>query len=115
MIQKWVIKDADDNILNTFQGLVDISLLNNDWYGTMIVACEQLPDEEEPVAPEATEEDKRRLERTLVFSNTLDIMNALWFNGLTQVQQDEIAVWRQAWLDYPSDLTLTRPEDLDLF
>jgi hypothetical protein len=42
-------------------------------------------------------------------------MNTLWFNGLTQVQQDEIAVWRQAWLDYPSDLTLTRPEDLDLF
>jgi len=115
MIQKWVIKDADDNILNTFQGLVDTSLLNNDWYGTMIVACEQLPDEEEPLAPEATEEDKRRLERTLVFANTLDIMNTLWFNGLTQTQQDEIATWRQAWLDYPNDLTLTRPEDLDLF
>ena len=77
-----------------------------------------LSSNEEPVyvEPTLTEEqivENRRDDRTDVFSRTLDVMNTIWYSSLTAEQQAEIAVWRQAWLDYPA--TGVRPEDLAIF
>jgi|21_taG_2_1085346.scaffolds.fasta_scaffold00790_11 hypothetical protein len=44
----------------------------------------------------------RRVERDEVFTSTLDILNPLWYASLSTSQQDNLAVWRQQWLDYPS-------------
>jgi len=54
--------------------------------------------------------DERRAYRSKVFSNTLDKLNPLWYNLLTEQQKLDLAEWRQAWLDYPS--TGVIPEDL---
>jgi len=56
---------------------------------------------------------KRREERTIEFSNTLDLMQPLWFSDLTLEQQEGLAAWRQAWLEYPSTgIKPERPEGI---
>ena len=51
----------------------------------------------------------RRLERTREFEETLDKINPAWWDSFTQAQKDELAAWRQAWLDYPNTPEATRP------
>lgn len=65
--------------------------------------------------PETQEEIllRRRDERKEIFAFTIDAMSAFWHNSLSSEQQQEIATWRQAWLDYPA--TGNRPDDLDIF
>lgn len=46
--------------------------------------------------------ESRRLERRDVFTDTLDKLNWFWASSMTIEQQDEVAAWRQAWLDYPA-------------
>ena len=50
----------------------------------------------------ALEADQRRKERQQKFSETLDTMNPIWYNGLTSQQKTDLETWRQQWLDYPS-------------
>ena len=67
---------------------------------------------------EASEEalvSSRRNERTLEFSLTLDKVNGWWKDNLTAEQVTAIGTWRQAWLNYPNNLTLTRPIRPTLF
>lgn len=53
-------------------------------------------------------EGKKRL-RDSVFRTSIDKMNPLWWEELTQEQLDAVRTWRQAWLDYPN--TGIRPDD----
>lgn len=50
----------------------------------------------------ALEAGARREERIQKFSETIDLMNPLWYNSLTDQQKTDLATWRQQWLDYPS-------------
>lgn len=52
-----------------------------------------------------------REEREEIFAQTLDRMNPVWYNSLSDDQRAELSTWRQAWLDYPE--TGVRPADLD--
>ena len=61
------------------------------------------------------EKEKRRQERELVFSKTIDKLNIIWYNSLNDTDKNNITNWRQAWLNYPNNLTLNRPEDLSIF
>jgi len=56
---------------------------------------------------------ERRDERREIFAFTIDAMSAYWQNSLSSEQHQEIATWRQAWLNYPE--TGIRPDDLDIF
>ena len=47
-------------------------------------------------------EDRRRVERDEAFTSTLDILNPLWYDSLLPLQKENLATWRQQWLDYPS-------------
>lgn len=44
----------------------------------------------------------RRQEREEMFAATIDRMNPVWYDGLTDSQKTDLATWRQQWLDYPS-------------
>ena len=57
--------------------------------------------------------DARRAERELKFSKTIDRVNYLWYDSLTDEEKTELSAWRTAWLDYP---TLgVKPDDLNMF
>ena len=51
---------------------------------------------------DALEAESRRNERKEKFSETIDKMNIVWYNSLTQDQKTNLETWRQQWLDYPS-------------
>lgn len=51
----------------------------------------------------------RRSERDKRFADTLDKMNTLWYNTLSDQQKADLNTWRQQWLDYPSNNTA--PDD----
>lgn len=64
------------------------------------------------VAPEeevVTFADERRLERADIFAGTIDRMNTLRYNSLTDEQKLAVATFRQEWLDYPNDESANRP------
>lgn len=106
MIRKFVIKDADGNILQELQGVADE---NQQWIGTeltdgtIVASIEQLPDLtiDDSELPLPTTVEERRQERNTVFAKTIDIMNPIWYNSLTSEQQSRLATWRDQWLDYP--------------
>jgi len=55
-------------------------------------------------------EQERRKERTEEFSQTLDKLNASWWDSLTDTEKTEVNTYRTAWLDYPStEVKPTRP------
>lgn len=45
----------------------------------------------------------RRETRRLVFAQTIDIMNPVWYNSLSETQKTELENWRSAWLQFPND------------
>ena len=62
----------------------------------------------DPVIPDTPE--NRRLERTEEFSQTLDKLNASWWDSLTDTEKTEVNTYRASWLDYPSTgVKPTRP------
>ncbi len=67
----------------------------------------------EYVAPviqqDATAEDLRRTDRAEEFAQTLNAMNNLWYDSLSQADKDALSTWRTAWLNYPDDLNASRP------
>ena len=63
----------------------------------------------QPVEITVNNLDVRRQEREAEFAKTIDKMNPVWWDSFTQTQKDEIAAWRQAWLQYPNSLGATRP------
>lgn len=93
---------TDDTTLVTLDSEVDISLKR--YVDSELVA---LPDDNSEVL------NSRRGERAIIFSTTLDLMNPIWYDSLTDDEQTALATWRQAWLDYPA--TGTKPDDLDIF
>jgi len=73
----------------------------------------------EYVAPviqqDATLGDLRRSDRSKEFSQTIDTMNNFWYDSLSDTEKAEIIAWRQLWLDYPTDLSATKPVRLSMF
>ena len=64
------------------------------------------------VAPEeqvVTFSDERREDRADTFAWTIDKMNPLRYNSLTEDQKVAVATFRQEWLDYPNDESATKP------
>jgi len=45
----------------------------------------------------------RRETRRLVFAQTIDNMNPVWYNSLSDEQKTELQVWRSEWLEFPND------------
>lgn len=97
------IKDADGNILNRFVGEASANqgLVNQDWYGTTIA---YVVDDED----QGLDALSLRKERDIEFSVTIDRMNPLWWDSLTDATKQEIISWRNTWLDYPT--TGVKPE-----
>jgi len=56
---------------------------------------------------------ERRHDREQEFSETIDKISAVRYSNLTEEQKSAIGIWRQEWLDYPSDVNKTRPERLE--
>lgn len=44
---------------------------------------------------------ERRRERSNVFRRTVDRMNPVWFESLSDDQKARLSTWRSEWLDYP--------------
>jgi len=73
---------------------------NNDSVATYVADPDPIP---------TPTDQLRRQDRSEEFAETLDRLNPAWFSTLTTLQQTSINTWRQSWLDYPNDVTLTRP------
>ena len=68
-------------------------------------------------APEANPNQwigERRQDREQEFSETIDKISAVRYSLLTEEEKTSINTWRQEWLDYPSDVSNTRPVRLDI-
>lgn len=68
------------------------------------------------VAPEVEPNQwigERRHDREQEFSETIDKISAVRYSNLTEEQKSAIGIWRQEWLDYPSDIKNTRPDRLE--
>lgn len=57
---------------------------------------------------------ERRQDREQEFSETIDKISAVRYALLTDEVKSSINTWRQEWLDYPSDIDLTKPVRLDI-
>ena len=90
----------------------------------LVMESEKIPDDhlkmvvngelvDSPTLIEATIIQDRRSERMGMFSQTLDVLNPVWYDTLTEAEKLSIPIWRQAWLDYPE--TGVKPDDLDIF
>lgn len=57
---------------------------------------------------------ERRQERTNVFKRTVDRMNPVWFETLSDDQKARLSTWRGEWLDYPQsgETPTTNVEDI---
>ncbi len=64
---------------------------------------------------EISESDRRRVDRREEFAETLNTMNNLWYDSLSQSDKDALNTWRTAWLNYPDDLNASRPVRLSMF
>ena len=62
--------------------------------------CKAWLEENSPTPYEKTAQDRRN-ERTKIFAETIDRMNAVWYGSLTDTQKANLETWRQAWLNYP--------------
>lgn len=107
-LKRWVIKDEDGLILNTFAGEAEESWIGWDWQGSVVHSVEQIEDLFDTRHKDTWAMD-RRGERALEFSQTIDKFNPFRYGLLTAEELTEIEAWRQAWLDYPSDEALERP------
>ena len=98
MLKLYTFKDSNGSIIGQYNiGENDPDSYIGQEYDGVVVA-------------ELVDEDAPRQERLDVFAKTIDRMSPLWYNSLTQQQQEDLATWRQAWLDYPE--TGIRPDDL---
>ena len=57
----------------------------------------------------------RREERYNEFKVTLDTMNNLWYDSLSQSDKDTLSAWRTAWLDYPTNISADKPVRPSIF
>lgn len=105
----WIAKDINNNIIGNFYGPINEDFVGTELIdGTVVASVEEKEDVETNL--ELSLQDKRRKERKIEFSTTLDLINPVWYNLLTEQEKSELATWRQAWLDYPS--TGVKPENL---
>lgn len=84
----------------------------SEWVGTIfegqeVASITRAPEE---VVDQSWE---RRRSREQEFSVTLNTLNPIWYNSLTEEQKTSISNWRQAWLDYPTDENATEPQRPD--
>jgi len=90
-------KKHNPAIYDQVESLIDAAIAED----TVYVA----PD---PIIPDTPE--NRRLERAEEFSQTLDKLNAAWWDSLTDTEKTEVNTYRASWLDYPSTgVKPTRP------
>ena len=99
--RSWVIKDADDNVINTFEGEANDVFIGQEWAdGTVISSVEQLLDvtieSDEPSLYDLLRKDR---DKALVASDWTQ------FNDipLTDAKKQEWATYRQALRDLPQN------------
>ena len=96
--RSWSIKDADDNILNVFEGEANNDFIGQTWAdGVLISSVEQLPDVtieiDEPSAYDLLREDRNK---ALVASDWTQVADA-------PVDQAAWATYRQQLRDLPNN------------
>ena len=91
----FVVYDADGNVLNRLRGTADESFIGREIGGGIVASVEQTP--EPTVDPTWT----RRAARSAEFAATLDALNPVWYDSLTDTQKTNLSTWRAAWLNYP--------------
>ena len=99
--RSWVIKDADDNVINTFEGEANDDFIGQGWAdGTVISSVEQLPDvtieSEEPSLYDLLRKDR---DKALIASDWTQFNDS----PLTDAKKQEWATYRQALRDLPQN------------
>lgn len=99
--RSWVIKDADDNVINIFEGEANDDFIGQEWAdGTVISSVEQLPDvtieNDEPSPYDLLRKDRNK---ALVASDWTQFSDS----PLTDAKRQEWATYRQALRDLPQN------------
>lgn len=95
--------DGDGYEISQVVGNVDELdfLIGQDINGKIVASmADSTPSPTEPTADELI--NMRRIQRASIFPITIDKMNPIWYDSLTEDQQTNLATWRQQWLDYPT-------------
>lgn len=105
--RSWAIKDADDNILNVFEGEANNDFIGQTWSNDVLISSvEQLPDVtieiDEPSAYDSLREDRNR---ALVASDWTQFNDS----PLSDAKKQEWATYRQHLRDLPN--TTVDPEN----
>lgn len=102
--------DTNNNVLNI--GVGDYTKLQGR-IGT--VKSGGVVDQVVDGTPNSILEDFRRQRRDYVFAQTIDKMNTIWYNTLTDTQKETLADWRSEWLDYPATNTMPTVDVTEMF
>ena len=99
--RSWVIKDADDNVINTFEGEANDVFIGQEWAdGTVISSVEQLLDvtieSDEPSLYDLLRKDR---DKALVDSDWTQFNDS----PLTDAKKQEWATYRQDLRDLPQN------------
>jgi len=65
--------------------------------------------------PNSILEDFRRQQREYVFAQTIDKMNTIWYDTLTDTQKETLATWRSEWLNYPATNIIPTVDVTEIF
>tara|TARA_R110002167_G_scaffold38918_2_gene120609 strand:- start:1072 stop:1401 length:330 start_codon:yes stop_codon:yes gene_type:complete len=101
----FTLNNADGGMISFQNGYGNES----EWVGTIFEGQEvaSITRAPEQVVDQSWE---RRKDREQEFAITINILNPIWYNSLSDDQKTSIGNWRQAWLDYPNDENATEPE-----
>lgn len=100
--KRWVIKDADGNVLNEFEGVANQDFVGQDFDGVIVASVEQTDDVTVPdVTPTAEEVFRKERNRILKETDWTQMPDS----PLTDTKKQEWATYRQQLRDLPANTT----------
>lgn len=100
----WQALDADGNTIETWRGPKKESRIGTTMNDVVVADIQPYI---EPTPP--------HIIRSQIFAQTIDKMNPMWYNTLSEDQVSRLTSWRQEWLDYPETLQDPVTDVSDIF
>jgi len=101
--KRWVIKDADGNVLNEFEGVANQDFVGQDFDGVIVASVEQTEDVTVADTNVPSYEELLRIERNRILKET--DWTQMPDSPLSDTKKQEWATYRQALRDLPANTT----------
>ena len=101
--KRWVIKDADGNVLNEFEGVANQDFVGQDFNGVIVASVEQTEDVTVADTNVPSNEELLRAERNRILTGT--DWTQMPDSPLSDAKKAEWRTYRQALRDLPANTT----------